>query len=256
MKRFLQVSLAGLVITPVWAASPPIYGDRVGDDIFPKAWLAAPVKGKAQLLDVAQQPRGQEIIERALAKYPPAMLSAELKEVFAVGRLEYYGVVTGGTNSRDAVYVVIHPRFPTVGIERVFHAEFSSILRRNHPKFLDEEAWQKINPPGFHYLGNGVQAIREGKAGQGASDALHRDGFIVQYAQSSLENDFNGIADRLFTGDTAFWNACEQHPKLMAKADLAIAFYTKLHPSFTKAWFLALHTTARSDGSLPSSPRR
>lgn len=157
-----------------------------------------------------------------------------------VGRLEYSGVPTGGTNSRNAVHVVSKAKYSSAQIEKNFHAEFSSILLRNFPSRLDQDAWQKINPPDFSYRGSGVQAIRNRQASLSLSDALHQEGFVNEYAKASLEEDFNSQAGRLFTGDAGLWSAIAKYPKVQAKADLAVAFYGKLDASFTKEFFLSL----------------
>lgn len=218
----------------------PIILDQAQPDIFPSSWLVAPVNAQATMLAENERQRSWTIVDQALAKYPPPVLSMHLKKVYVVGRLDYFGVATGGTNSRTAVYLANNGKYRSTAIESVFHAEFSSILLRNHPQHLDTRAWEAINPVGFRYRGNGVKAIQQGQAGQKLDPALHENGFMVEYAMSNLENDFNSIADRLFMGDAAFWRVAEQYPKVMSKTDLAIAFYTKVDPSLTSAFFQTL----------------
>lgn len=227
-----------IVVTP--QALPEIIVDDAGPDIFPAVWRAEPVNANARPLDVAEQPRSRDILEQALAKYPSIVVRRHLRKVYVVSRLEYFGIATGGTNSRTAVYVANNGKYRSRSIEEVFHAEFSSILLRNRAKDFDEAAWRAINPPDFAYRGNGVQAIKKGEAGQRLDSELNKAGFVIEYAESSLENDFNAIAGRLFMGDDAFWRVAEQYPKVMAKVDLAIAFYAKLDASFTKEKFLSL----------------
>lgn len=95
------------------------------------------------------------------------MLRAGLKAVYVLGGLRCCGVITSGTNSRTTVYLRIgsvKDGYTDAHIEGVFHAEFSSILLRNHAALLDKQAWQSLNPPCFKYLGNGVDAVKQGKA--------------------------------------------------------------------------------------------
>lgn len=248
MKTALALLIAIAAVTPalaqsttaVQSGSPEMIMDRAASDIFPESWLTAKISAKAEPLDKEEQPRGREIVERALAKYPAAVLGANLKKIHVVGRLEYSGVPTGGTNSRNAVYVVSQAKYSSVQIEKNFHAEFSSILLRNFPKHLDEAAWRKINPADFSYRGSGVQAIRSKQASLNPSDALHEEGFVNEYAKASLEEDFNSQAGRLFVGDAGLWSAIAKYPRVRAKADLVIAFYGKLDVSFTKEFFLSL----------------
>ena len=219
---------------------PLVMVDQAASSIFPDSWLKAPIRAKAELLEESQRQRARDIVARALAKYPAKVLQDHLRKVQVVGRLEYFGVATGGTNSRNAVYLAVKKSYSDDAIERVFHAEFSSILLRNRARDFDEAAWQRINPADFHYRGNGVQAIKKGEASQKLEASLNEQGFLIEYSSSSLENDFNSFADRLFNGGASFWQIVDQHPKIRAKAELVIAFYAKLDASFTKAWFQSL----------------
>ncbi|GEP43981.1 hypothetical protein BGE01nite_32720 [Brevifollis gellanilyticus] len=166
-----------------------------------------------------------------------------MKSVFVLGELRYCGVVTSGTNSRTSVYLRIGDEkagYTDAHIEGVFHAEFSSILLRNHPEFLDKQTWQSLNPPGFKYLGNGVDAVKQGKAGQKMSNTLHAEGFLIEYSRSTQENDFNGFSARLFRGDASVWAIAENHSKIRRKLKLTIGFYQKLDATMDEAFFKGL----------------
>ena len=218
---------------------PEIVVDDASSAIFPADWLNPKTNPKAELVDEKEKQPCKEILNKALAKYPAAVLSANLKKVYVLGRLEYSGVTTGGTNSRNAVYVVKNDKYSWVRFEGNFHAEFSSILFRNFPQHLDQAGWQKINPPDFSYRGTGVQAIKDQQASLHLKDSLHEEGFLHEYGKASIEEDFNSYAGRLFHGDAGLWRAIEQFPKVKAKADLAMAFYAKLDASFTRELFLS-----------------
>lgn len=230
--------------TPGPSSRPEIIVDRATSDIFPESWLTTKVSARAEPATGEEQQRGREIVDQALARYPEAVLSANLKKVYVVGQLEYSGVATGGTNSRNAVYVVSKARYSAAQIEGIFHAEFSSILLRNAPSYLDKAAWQQINPPDFTYLGSGVQAVKNQRASLRLSEAAHEEGFLHDYSKASPEEDFNSYAARLFMGDAALWSTMEKYPKVKAKADLTIAFYGKLETSFSREYFLSLRQSA------------
>jgi hypothetical protein len=242
----ILLSFATAVLAPAQSRTagqsdgPEIIVDRANPDIFPESWLTTQVSAKAELASGDEQQRCREIVKAALAKYPVAVLSANLKKVYVLGRLEYRGVPTGGTNSRNAVYVAGKARYSAAQIENIVHAEFSSILLRNFSSYLDKEAWQQINPPDFTYRGSGVQAVKDKLASLRLSDALHEEGFLHEYSKASMEEDFNSYAARLFIGDAELWSAIEKYPKLKAKAELTLAFYGKVNASFTKAFFVSL----------------
>lgn len=216
--------------------------------IFPESWRKAPVLASGEALAEEQFDRVRRILGRALAKYPPHVLQEDLKAVYVLAELRYSGVITSGTNSRTSVYLKIgdvKKGFTEEHIEGVFHAEFSSVLLRKHARHFDEAAWQAVNPPGFAYLGNGVDAVKLKKAGLTLRDEMHRAGFLVEYAQSTMENDLNGIAKMLFNGEAALWEIAARFPKIRRKLDLALAFYQKIDPAFTEAFFRKLVRSAQ-----------
>jgi len=229
---------------------PPVVVDQAGPGIFPPSWLAARIDAKAEPLAEADRERARRIMTSALQKYPASVLAANLKTVYVVGRLEYGGVAAGGTNSRSVVYVVGRGDYSAADVERIFHAEFSSILLRNFRRGFADEAWRKINPPEFRYLGSGVQAVRAGQASDRPRAALYQAGFLTQYAQASIEEDFNSIASRLIMGDEALSAAVERHPQLRAKAELVIEFYGRLDPSFTRDRFRTLRAAGESESGF------
>jgi hypothetical protein len=212
-------------------------------DIFPESWRKEPIVATAEALDDDQFERVSAIFKRAFAKYPESVLARHLKTVYVLSDLKYSGVVTGGTNSRTAVYVKVGDEqrgYTDEAIESLFHAEFSSILLRNRKADFDAAAWQKLNPPDFAYsAGDGVGAIKSGKVGKRSDAKLHGLGFRNEYAQSSLENDFNGYAAALFAGDSEVWELAEKHEAIGGKLALTLAFYRNVDPSLTETHFRA-----------------
>lgn len=235
-----------LAETPTLKSSEPpeVVLDDASSDIFPESWLTPKVNAKAELLEDTERDRCYEVVNRALAKYPADLLKTTLKKIYGLGRLEYSGAVTGGTRSRNAVYVVCRPTYASPDVERIVHAEYSSILFQGFAKQFDAEAWQRINPPDFKYLGSGVEAVKSGVSPHRSDAAMREQGFIQEYAKASIEEDFNSHVAPLFVGDPKYWEAIEQYPKLKAKADLVMAFYSKIHASFTLSYFQALRATA------------
>lgn len=225
-------------------SAPEIVLNQASADIFPESWRTPKVDAKAELLAETELERCRAIVDRTLAKYPAGLLTATLKKLYCLGRLEYSGAVTGGTRSRSAVYVVCKPSYASTDVERIIHAEYSSVLFQQFPQHFDAKAWSAVNPAGFNYLGGGVQAVKAGLASRRSDEAMREAGFIQEYAKASIEEDFNCHVASLFMGDAWYWQAVEKHPKLKAKCELVIAFYSKVHASLTKGWFQALRTGA------------
>lgn len=213
-------------------------------DIFPESWRKPPIDASGNALDETQFDRISTLIERALSKYPEAVLTKHLKAIYVLSDLRYSGIVAGGTNSRTAVYLKvgdIKKGYTDANIENIFHAEFSSILWRNARKNLDTASWKGFNPPDFQYLtGDGVGAIKQGKASLRTNQELLQSGFRNQYAQSSLENDFNGFASALFMGEKEVWKSAEQYPSIRGKLSLTIDFFEAIDPAFSETYFREL----------------
>lgn len=177
-------------------------------------------------------------------KYPATIASTNRKAVYVLGGLEYRGVATGGTNSRDAVYLVVRNRYSSAVVERIFDAEFSRILLRNAPQLFDADRWRQINPPGSQYLGSGVEAVRRNEASNRLLPALHENGFLHDYSQAGIEEDFNSHAALLFMGDPAYWEAVERYPQVRVKAELTMDFYGRLDAAFSREFFPTLRGKA------------
>lgn len=209
---------------------PEIVVDRADSGIFPESWLKDPINAEAEVLPESERPPCREQVEKELARYPAAILQTELKRVHVLGRLQYHGVATGGTRSSSVVYVVRNAKIDPARLANNLHAEFSSILLLNHRNGLNEAAWHECHPPGFAYRGSGVGAVKSGQASTGLRDELHVEGCLNEYANVSLEEDFNSYAGRLFTGDPQLWRAIGKFPKVAAKAALVISFYGKIDP--------------------------
>ena len=212
-----------------------------GSDLFPESWRSAPIRATGEALADSQFERVSIVLKRCFSKYPEEFLKEHLKKVYVLSALRYSGVSAAGTNSRTAVYLKVrevNDGFTDTFIEDTFHAELSSILLRNRAVDFDAEVWQKLNPEDFEYSsGRGVGAIKAGKASLRTDKDLHAQGFRNQYAQSSLENDFNDYAGALFTGDKMLWELAEKHDAIKGKLTLTIAFYHRLDPSWTEERF-------------------
>lgn len=235
----LSIAVAALAQTSP-THMPEVVLDRATSDIFPESWRTPKIDAAAEPLDEAARALCREAVEKALAKYPSAVLDANLKKVYVLGGLRYSGVSTAGTRSKSAVYVVRKSSYSAAQVEGIFHAEFSSILLKNFPSYLDQSSWQQLNPPGFMYRNSGVQAIKDKKASLKYNDALLEEGFLNEYSKASIEEDFNSYAGRLFEGHGQMWGAMKKFPKVKAKADLTIAFYSKLDARFTHEFFQIL----------------
>lgn len=229
---------------------------EAGPEIFPQSWREAPFFAQASPICESQKERATRIVAREIERYPRALIERTLPAVFLVGSLRFYQrQAFSGTASARAVYLAVQA--PDQGytdqhLAKTFHREYSTLLLNWNLDKIDFDAWQRVNPPDFQYLdGNswdgdqqdgGSRAIDQGTISlalsQDSADLKH--GFLAQYARSSLENDFNEYAARLFTGSAVLWELAEEYPAIATKCELAIRFYHQLHPDLDEAFFRAL----------------
>lgn len=239
--------LAAGILALVWVgqsggapALPVPVATQVKKGMFPSSWTVREISASASSLPPEEVPRSLTALDRAMDKYPVSLLQRNLKRVYVLSRLAFYGVPYGGTNSADTVYLANGGKdfgFTDRYLEESFHHEFSSILLRNYPGIFDRRAWLAANPPGFKYLGDGTKAVRSGQASTKTSRRWQMDGFLAQYATASLEEDFNMIAEALMTGSQEFWSAVDQSPRLKQKVEVAVRFYSSLSGTFNEASF-------------------
>jgi len=141
-------------------------------------------------------------------------------------------------NWRTRIYLAnegVAQGYTNTFIERAFHREFVGTLLSNYRCLFKENEWKRINPTGFQY-GTGGDVTEKGQV----SENLLEEGFLNDYAISSLENDFSELAAHLFTGGEEFWQTVDRYGKIRRKAMIAIDFYHALDPTFTEDYFRRL----------------
>jgi hypothetical protein len=221
-------------------------------DIFPSSWRSDPINAHGSPIAPEEIMRTENIAVRAIRKYPENLLAANLKTVYYLKDMRFYNTDFGGTNSSDNLYLTndgIGQGYTDDYIEQTFHHEFSSILFRNHPEYLDTSNWNNANMPGFIYNdpSAGVGAIQSGQSSQDIDTLLCKKGILTQYALSALENDLNTIAQNLFCPDKNFWKSVDKYPKIKTKVSLLIDFYNKFSPVYSEAYFRRID--ARKSGN-------
>ncbi len=210
--------------------------------MFPESWQTAPISAQGESILPDEIDRTKSVMVKALNKYPQVILETNLKTIYYLRTMKYYNVGFGGTNSTDALYLTnngVLLGYTDDYLEQAFHHEFSSILLRNFPTFLDTAAWKNANVPSFDYVDPeaGVGAIRNNQSSQVADTVLCRMGFLTQYALSSMENDVNTVAQNLFRPHPGFWRIVDNYPLIRKKVSLLIDFYLLLSDVFTEKYF-------------------
>ncbi|GAB2834008.1 hypothetical protein [Ferruginibacter profundus] len=216
-------------------------------EIFPDTWRTAEINAIGRAILPAEIERTKEVAIKALRKYPTPLLAANLKAIYFLKDMEFFKTPFGGTNSSDNLYITsdgISNGYTNDYIEQTIHHEFSSILFRNHPGYLDTAAWNKANEPGFLYndAAGGVGAIQNNQSSQDVDTMLCKKGILTQYALSAMENDLNTLAQNLFRPNVGFWKAVDKYPRLKTKVMLLISFYAKFNPAYRESYFRKFDT--------------
>lgn len=241
------------VSAPQPASAP---GDTLGvsilftakPDIFPEHWLDSPISAKVERVKPEEEKRSKIAVAKAIGKYPTQVMKDNLKAVYVLRSLNFYNVGFGATYYSDKLYIAddgVAMGYTDRFIEQSFHHEFSSILFFNYKSDFSEEAWNYCNPAGFKYhdeATGGVEALKNNEDGTDFSSFYNAQGFIDQYAQSSMENDINELAQQLFSPDPGFWDMVDKYPQLKKKIRLLIGFYHKINPAFTFEYFKKFDT--------------
>ena len=202
------------------------------EKFFPKMWLKAPFAGEGKAIPYDEAKRLLPIVRTMLSKHPKEILRKDLKDIFLLSEMKFYGKPFGGTNSRDGVYIVsqgLAMGYTDEHLEAIGHAEFSSILFRKYD--FPEDEWNAVNPTDFRYGKSGVDFLDQANL-YGQNRNLLSDGFLVKYSQSTLEDDFNTLSGWLFTSREKLKVLNEQYPKLKAKHDLTVQFYKSLSAKY------------------------
>lgn len=213
------------------------------EDIFPLDWYEPDINAKTESLAESEIERSRKIMLSALDKYPAEVLKKKLKKLYVLKSMNFFGVDYGATYAENCVYVAndgIDEGYTDLVIEKEFHHEFSSVLFIDYYYLFNESEWRQINSADFVYFDEetgGAAAIKEEKASEEFDPKLHEVGFLYEYAQSTLENDFNSFAENIFAYDGNFFEIVEEYEKLSLKLELTIEFYNSINPKFTIEYF-------------------
>ncbi len=176
-----------------------------------------------------------DLVDDAFAVYPAGFVPRVLKTVALASHIDVWGEDAGGFY-HDHMIAVNFEGLEDGGTHSfdvdTVHHELSSIVRRETT--FNVTTWEAANPKGFRYMSlQGYKAVLA-DAGPVAGDAaLHRAGFVSQYGQTSLDNDWNTYAERIFGHGTEFARWLTVEPARRPKTRLLMDVYMSLDPRFT-----------------------
>ena len=175
-------------------------------------------------------PSAVEAIKGAMAKYPKGLVGRHVKRIEVVGRMHLFGVAASGTYAQEALVISFSDRGKGLNFreaKRAFHHEFSSVLYQRHQASFPREEWLRNNPPGFVYKGSSYNAVLLKATNVARERQYFRQGFVCQYSQASLEDDFNMTMEFAMAGDLDP-EEMKRYPHLSAKVALALQFVRQI----------------------------
>ena len=204
-------------------------------NMFPKAWYSETINAKAVSLEKKHHQRIKKTILLSLKKYPSQLIRENLKKIFLLQKIQFYGLNYGGTYSKDSIFIT--NTSVNFYIEKAFHHEFSHILFKNLKFFFKEKQWESINSKKFHYGDGGVEALKNNKHSQIPKKTFHKDGLLHEYATSALKEDFASIAENLFLPINGFKDLIDKYERIKQKRILAIEFYQRINKNLSQNYF-------------------
>lgn len=204
-----------------------------------QATVAPAVDTPARPVRMADLPPGSEpaalrSLDAAMAVYPPGFLHRMLRRVAMAGDLTVFGEEAGGLFG-GAMVTVSYRYVGDPGSDGfdtdTFHHELSSVVRAQVA--FNVTTWSAANPPGFAYMDLAAYKATLADAGSVDGDpALHAAGFVARYGQTSLDNDFNTYAEKVFGHGPDFAREIAAFPRMRRKTRQLMDIYEALDPGF------------------------
>ena len=178
-----------------------------------------------------------------LPKYGNEFLRKHLKKIYILDEIIVNDRAVASTHC-DSMLFLVNPSFlHKFHFEKLFHAEFSIMLLEAYPEYFDQDSWMKLNSILFQYVGYDKtleNQLSVAYKGLWPDFEEARNGFVYEFAKSSMKADFGSIASFLFAEHVFRKHIPEKFPVVQKKLDFALRFYNQLDPRFTAEYFDAL----------------
>lgn len=194
------------------------------ENFFPKSWRSERVSAKGLQIEQEEVKRMLPIIKAFLSNYSKEFIKKNLSDIYLLKSMQFFNKTYGGTSSATGIYIANDGSPSDSFLSARLHSEFSSIVFNKFKDQFPTEAWMAINDKAFQYVGSGVKMLGSGNL-YGQSEDLLKKGFIVKYAMSSVENDFNMIIDWIFTKPKALKEITQKYERIKKKYNLILSFY-------------------------------
>lgn len=208
---------------------------------IPVQWRKEPIKGQVNPISVSEISPIIKKIEIGLKKYPEHILKENLAGIQLVRNLIFFEKYYPGTYTHNRIWLAkqnLNQSWTPQFLESVLHREISSILLNNYPRYFNQYEWECLLPVGMEW--QTPEHFNPDSLNLNIDSEWLDKGFLNAWASSSLENDFNAISARLFSGEKEFWTLVNKYPILHKKVLLSLQFYHSLDQKFTESYFRSL----------------
>lgn len=162
-------------------------------------------------------------LDTALSIYPKEMIDRYLKNIFIVETMLFDKREVGpaGTYSYNdkSVYISNIGTFNS-SLQKAFHHEFSSVVRKFSGVTFPVKEWLSINDASFSYY------LASNKSAPALKDEeLHQQGFLEEYSTSLFDNDVEVFTSWLFYEPQKLAAVAKKYEKIMRKLRLLYNYY-------------------------------
>ena len=196
---------------------------EIGEKAIPELWRMPPASGTAQPIARSKLCQAVQVLSKELKKYPNEVTKRDIESIYLLSHVSFYNTDYGGTSLGKSVYLTYgssRDGYDDNYFASLLHHELSSVFF--HTYSFPREAWHAINPKKFLYAQTGKEQIKAIKEynGEEGRQSLYNAGFLADYGQSTLENDFNLYAELFFMNPQLLNKLAKNYPRIQKKLEL------------------------------------
>ncbi len=170
-------------------------------------------------------------VEDALAAYPPGFVASQIKAIFIAGKMYFDDMSAGGTYRHSWIIVASttdpmgEPNYESA-LYGVHHELSSFIYRKN---MVIARFWGALMPKGWLVKNTFKESLADNN-----QPVDYINGFLNNYATTSVENDFNTYAEFVFARQDELIKLAKTYPLVAKKLRLFINAYATQSPAMAQ----------------------
>jgi len=207
-------------------------GVSVHCDYSPNTYFTPYLRSQCNVLS-AQNPQFANTeylsytIMRFINSYPKEIIQKYLDNIYLLSNLQCDDMQMGGTCSDKSIYVTIYTYTSTQWLVEALHHEFSSILWRYNKLYMTKADIGMISGYAAYDPNSLNNCLSKGTCRK-ETDELLKQGFLVGYNKTNIENDLNVYAEYLFTNKEHLESLARKYPLVNQKVKLFKKFYADI----------------------------